>query len=191
MYDVAIVGAGPAGASAATFTARAGLKTLLVDADQSMTRRAWIPNHLGFPKGISGPELVDLGKEQATKSGAELVVAKVTAVGRDGDGFTLKTEDGRDFSARQVILCTGPLCDLARQAGAEVVEAKEPRMKEAVVVDAMGQTRVPGLWAAGTCAGTSVHTIITSGDGARVAVNLISAVKGARHVDHEVMQPAR
>jgi len=64
-------------------------------------------------------------------------------------------------------------------------------MKEAVVVDAMGQTRVPGLWAAGTCAGTSVHTIITSGDGARVAVNLISAVKGARHVDHEVMQPAR
>ena len=91
MYDVAIVGAGPAGASAATFTARAGLKTLLVDADQSMTRRAWIPNHLGFPKGISGPELVDLGKEQATKSGAELVVAKVTAVGRDGDGFTLMT----------------------------------------------------------------------------------------------------
>ncbi|MFO7274177.1 MAG: FAD-dependent monooxygenase, partial [Bacillota bacterium] len=40
MYDVAIVGAGPAGASAATFTARAGLKTLLLDADQSMTRRA-------------------------------------------------------------------------------------------------------------------------------------------------------
>lgn len=191
MYDVAIVGAGPAGASAATFTARAGLKTLLVDADQSMTRRAWVPNHLGFPQGISGPELVDLGKEHATRAGAELVTAKVTSVGREGGGFKLQTEDGRAFEARQVILCTGPLCDLARQAGAEVVEAKEPRMKEAVAVDATGQTRVPGLWAAGTCAGTSVHTIITAGDGARVAINLISAVKGARHVDHEVMPAGR
>lgn len=191
MYDVAVVGAGPAGASAATFTARAGLKTLLVDADQSMTRRAWIPNHLGFPEGVAGPDLVDRGKEQAQKAGAELVTAKITALNRTGDGFQLKAEDGREFTARQVILCTGPLCDLARAAGAEVVAAKEPRMKEAVVVDANGQTRVPGLWAAGTCAGVSVHTIITAGDGARVAINLVSAVKGARHVDHEVMPASK
>ncbi len=187
MYDVAIVGGGPAGASAATFTARAGLQTLLLDADQSMTRRAWIPNHLGFPDGVSGPDLVDLGKQQAQTAGANLVKAKVTAVRREGEGFRLETEGGETYEARQVILCLGANCELARQAGAEIVEGPEPRIKEVVAVDREGRTRVEGLWAAGTCAGVSVHTIITAGDGARVAINLVSAVKGARHVDHEVI----
>lgn len=187
MYDVVIVGAGCAGASAAIYTARAGLKTLLLDADQSMTRRAWIPNHLGFPEGVAGPDLVDLGKKQATTAGAELVAAKVTAVESEGGSFRLQTEVGDAYQGKQVILCLGGSCELARQAGAEIVEHREPRFKEAVAVDAEGQTKVAGLWAAGTCAGTSVHTIITAGDGARVAINLISALKGARHVDHEVM----
>lgn len=187
MFDVAIVGAGPAGASAAVYTARAGLQTLLLDADQSMTRRAWIPNHLGFPKGVSGPDLVDLGKQHAEAAGAKLVKAKVTAVRRESDGFRLETEGGETYEARHVILCLGANCELARQAGAEIVEGPEPRIKEVVAVDREGRTRIDGLWAAGTCAGTSVHTIITAGDGARVAINLISAVKGARHVDHEVM----
>ena len=61
MYDVAIVGGGPAGASAATFTARAGLQTVVIDADAGMTRRAMINNHLGFPEGVKGPDLVDNG----------------------------------------------------------------------------------------------------------------------------------
>lgn len=187
MYDVVIVGAGPAGSSAATFTARAGLKTLVLDADQSITRRAWIPNHLGFPEGIGGPDLVDLGKKQAARAGAELVTAKVKEVQPAGDGFRIQTEAGEAYQGKQVILCLGANCELARQAGAEIVEHREPRFKEAIAVDADGQTRVAGLWAAGACAGTSVHTIITAGDGARVAINLISAVKGARHVDHEVM----
>jgi len=47
------------------------------------------------------------------------------------------------------------------------------------------------VWAAGTVAGASVHTIITAGDGARVAINLISATKGERHVDHDVLPVAR
>lgn len=187
MYDVAIVGAGPAGASAATFTARAGLKTLVLDADQSMTRRAWIPNHLGFPDGVSGSDLVDLGRKQAQAAGAHLVKAKVTAICREGEGFRLETEGGETYEAKQVILCLGANCELARQAGAEIVPGPEPRIQEVVAVDREGRTRVEGLWAAGTCAGTSVHTIITAGDGARVAINLISAVMGARHVDHEVM----
>ena len=49
MYDLAIVGGGPAGASAATFAARAGLRTVVLDADKGMTRRAMVNNHLGFP----------------------------------------------------------------------------------------------------------------------------------------------
>lgn len=188
MYDVAVVGAGPAGASAATFTARAGLNTVLVDADQSMTRRAWIPNHLGFPDGISGPDLVDRGKEQATRAGAKLVTAKVRALERAEGAFRLQLEDGTALEARQVILCLGVNVELARAAGATIRPGTEPRIKEVVAVDPQGRTGIPGLWAAGTCAGTSVHTIITAGDGARVAINLISELRGERHVDHEVLK---
>ncbi len=54
MYEIAIIGAGPAGASAALFAAKAGKKTLLLDHGKSMTARAWMENHYGVD-AISGP----------------------------------------------------------------------------------------------------------------------------------------
>jgi thioredoxin reductase (NADPH) len=70
-----------------------------------MTRRAWIPNHLGFPEGVSGPDLVDKGKAMAEKAGAELVTAKVAEILPQAEGLLLKTEDGKDIETKQVILC--------------------------------------------------------------------------------------
>jgi len=55
-------------------------------------------------------------------------------------------------------------------------------------VDAAGKTNVEGVWAAGTIAGVSVHTIITAGDGAKVAINVISELNGERYVDHDVLK---
>ena len=190
-FDVAVVGGGPAGASAATFTARAGLRTVLVDADQGMTRRAMVSNHLGFPEGITGPELVDNGKLQAARAGAEIIDAKVSSLERRDGGFSLRTEDGRSIEAGQVILALGANAELARSAGIATKPGSEPRIREVVAVDAEGRTSMPGVWAAGTIAGVSVHTIITAGDGARVAINLISANKGERHVDHDALPVAR
>jgi thioredoxin reductase (NADPH) len=188
MYDVAIVGGGPAGASAATFTARAGLQTVLIDADAGMTRRAMVNNHLGFPNGVTGPELVDNGKEQAAHAGAEVVAGKVVELQRQGEqNFSVRTEDGKNYEAKQVILTLGANPELAKQAGIKVKPGTEPRIKEIVDVDAQGRTSMPGVWAAGTAAGVSVHTIVTAGDGARVAINLISDTKGERHVDHDMM----
>jgi thioredoxin reductase len=187
VYDLVIVGGGPAGASAATFAARAGLQTLVLDADKGMTRRAMLYNHLGFPDGVTGPELVDQGQAQATKAGAEWVKADVTGLERKDEGHAVTTEDGRSFDARNVLLTTGANLDLARQAGVELGEGTEPRIKEIVKVNAEGHSSVPGVWAAGVAGGASVHTIITAGDGARVAINIISAQKGQRHVDHDAM----
>jgi thioredoxin reductase (NADPH) len=187
MYDVAIVGGGPAGASAATFTARAGLQTVVIDADAGMTRRALVNNHLGFPEGVTGPDLVDNGKLQAARAGAEIVDGKVVSLEKRGDGFDLKTEDGKSFEAKEVILTLGANAELARTAGVKTREGTEPRIKEIVDVDQQGRSSLPGVWAAGTIAGASVHTIITAGDGARVAINLISASKGERHVDHDAL----
>jgi thioredoxin reductase (NADPH) len=187
MYDVAIVGGGPAGASAATFTARAGLQTVLIDADAGMTRRAMVNNHLGFPSGVTGPDLVDNGKAQAAAAGAEVVPGKVVELSGEDGALTLKTEDGQTYAAKQVILTLGANPELARVAGITVKPGTEPRIKEIVDVDAEGRTSLAGVWAAGTAAGVSVHTIITAGDGARVAINLISSSKGERWVDHDML----
>ena len=118
MYDVAIVGGGTAGASAATFTARAGLQTVVIDADAGMTRRAMVNNHLGFPEGVKGPDLVDNGKMQAARAGAEIVDGKIVTLDkRSNEGFELKTEDGKSFEAKQVILTLGANAELAKSAG--------------------------------------------------------------------------
>src|ERR1700730_13475358 len=188
MYDVAIVGGGPAGASAATFTARAGLQTVLIDADAGMTRRAMVNNHLGFPEGVTGPDLVDNGKQQAARAGAEVVHAKVVNLQRQGEnGFAVRTEEGQSYEAKQIILTLGANPELAKQAGINTKDGTEPRIKEIVDVDAQGRTSMPGVWAAGTTAGVIGYTTITAGDGARVAINLISDTKGERHVDHDLM----
>jgi thioredoxin reductase (NADPH) len=188
MYDVAIVGGGPAGASAATFTARAGLQTVLIDADAGMTRRAMLNNHLGFPDGVTGPDLVDNGKLMAARAGAKVVAGKVVDLQQTADQkFSVRTEDGESYEARQIILTLGANPELAKQARITTKPGTEPRIKEVVVVDAEGRTSLAGVWAAGTAAGVSVHTIITAGDGARVAINLISGTKGERHVDHDML----
>jgi thioredoxin reductase len=189
VYDLAIVGGGSAGASAATFTGHAGLQTVVLDGDKGMTRRAMLYNHLGFPDGLTGTELVDLGQAQATRSGAEWVKTDVTSLEPRDDGFVLTTADGRTFEAREVLLATGANLDLARAAGLNIIPGTEPRIREVLAVDADGRTSIAGIWAAGIVAGVSVHTIITAGDGARVAINIISARKGERYVWHDVVPP--
>lgn len=186
MYDVIIVGAGPSGASAALFTAKAGKKTLVLDDDRSITKRAWIENHYGLME-ITGPDLVNTGKEQAKKFGAEIIVTKVTNVKKQESGFTLETESGA-YEGKHVIIATGLLTDLAKEIGVDTKPGTEPRVATIIDVDAQGKTSIEGVWAAGAIAGVSLHTIITAGDGAKVAINVISEINGERYVDHDILK---
>lgn len=186
MYDVAIIGAGPAGGSAAIFTAKAGKKTVILDSDQGVTKRAMMYNHYGVSE-ITGPDLVKVGIEQAKKFGAELIEAKVSGIIKTENGFTLQHENG-EIQARHIILATGFLTDLAESVGLATKPGTEPRVKTIFDVNTEGKTNVEGIWAAGTCAGVSVHTIITAGDGAKVAINVISELNGERYVDHDVLK---
>lgn len=187
-YDVAVVGGGTAGGSAAVFLAKAGLKTLVLDNDKGQTRRAWIENHYGFADGVSGPDLVDAGQKQAQKLGAEWQIGQVVEIARESGGFALKTEDGKRFEAKQVLLATGAAMALAEALNLEFTDGREARYPRVVKVDIDGRTNQPGIWAAGILAGASAHTIITAGHGAHVAVGLISEVQGERHVQHDVLK---
>lgn len=189
MYEVAVVGGGPAGGSAAIFLAKAGLNTLVIDNDKGQTRRAWVENHYGFDEGIAGPDLVDAGQRQAEKLGAEWVKNQVASIKQREEGFVLTTEDGTEYEAKQVLLATGKAMDLAEAIGLEFTEGKEkPWFARVLKVDGDGRTSLPGVWAAGIIAGVSAHTIITSGHGAQVAVGLISELHGKRHMQHDVLK---
>jgi thioredoxin reductase (NADPH) len=186
MFDIAIIGAGPAGASAALFAAKAGKKTIVLDNDKSITKKAWVENHYGVME-ITGPDLVEIGKKQASKFGAEIVQETVVNIVTLDKGFKIETEN-QHFEAKHVILATGLLVELAEKIGLITKPGTEPRIKTVLKVDADGKTNIDGIWAAGTVAGVSVHTIVTAGDGAKVAINAISELNGERYVDHDLLK---
>lgn len=186
MYDIAVIGAGPAGASAALFAAKAGKNTVLIHTDKSMTKRAWLENYYGIEE-ISGPDLIDIGKKQAVKFGAAVKEEKVQNIVKIDAGFRIETTIGQ-YEAKYIIIATGALTELAEHLGLKTKPATEPRIKTVIDVDTNGQTSLEGIWAAGTAAGVSVHAIITAGDGARVAINVISEINGERYVDHDILK---
>jgi thioredoxin reductase (NADPH) len=107
LEDCIIVGAGPAGLTAAIYLARFHLAIRLFDCGSS--RAALIPcthNHAGFPDGISGLELLARMAEQAERYGAQRELARVTKVEKADDAFRV-TAEGREFRARTVLLATG------------------------------------------------------------------------------------
>jgi len=105
--DCAVVGAGPAGLTAAIYLARFRRRTVLFDAGGS--RAALIPrshNHPAFPDGIRGPDLLDRMREQLAGFGGGPAQAAVRAIRRGVSGFVMET-DGGTFAAEGVILATG------------------------------------------------------------------------------------
>ncbi|MFD1017948.1 FAD-dependent oxidoreductase [Thalassobacillus hwangdonensis] len=186
MYDIAIIGAGPAGASAGIFAAKADKKTLLFDHGKSITAKAWVENHYGI-KEIEGPQLLKQGQDQAKKFGAEFKDEEVVHISKNDKGYLLKTNEG-EYEAKHIIFATGMSAKLAEEAGLKTMDGTEPRVAKVIDADSDGRTSMQNIWAAGTVAGVSVHTIITSGHGASVAINVISELNGERYVDHDILK---
>ena len=105
--DCIIIGAGPAGLTAAIYLARYHLDIRLFDCGTS--RASWIPtshNHAGFPDGINGEELLDRMREQAAKFGAMREPKRVTDLTKPDECFTVTCDD-ETYRARTVLLATG------------------------------------------------------------------------------------
>jgi thioredoxin reductase (NADPH) len=110
-YDLIVIGGGPAGLGAAVYGASEGLRTVLVERTATggqAGQSSRIENYLGFPDGVSGAQLTDRARRQATKFGAEVLTTRdVTALEVNGSARTVRFADGSGIDAHAVILATG------------------------------------------------------------------------------------
>lgn len=115
IHNVIIVGSGPAGLTAAIYTARANLAPLVIEGEVSSTSdqpggqlmlTTEVENFPGFPEGVMGPELMGRMREQAGKFGAEFVSAKVTSIETSERPFVVRTATA-EYHAKTIIVSTG------------------------------------------------------------------------------------
>jgi len=172
-YDTTVIGGGVAGLSAAVFTARHGLDTLVIDAGDSILRRnAYLENFPGFPAGVNARQLLDLLGEQADEAGCERVEDTVVHMieADEGSGFTVETEADERYRTKYVVAATknavGYLEDID---GVGIID----RGKAFVDTDERGRTGVDGLYAAGRLAEKPHQAAVCAGHGAEVGVTIL------------------
>jgi thioredoxin reductase len=188
--DAVVVGGGVAGLSAAVFTARQGLDTLVIDPGESILRRnAHLENFPGFPLGVNARRLLDLLGEQAETAGADRLDARVRRVaalgdvadadsaGTGGDApdrgaprFAVETGGDDRIRTRHVVAATKN--EVGYLDGVDGVGILD-RGKAYVDVDERGRTGVDGLYAAGRLAEKPHQAAVCAGHGAEVAVALL------------------
>ena len=108
--NVVILGSGPAGLTAAVYTARANLRPIVIEGavmgGQLMTTTD-VENYPGFPKGILGPELMELMHQQAERFETRFIRGDVTAVNVRERPFTVTTDDGQTLKTKTLVVATG------------------------------------------------------------------------------------
>jgi thioredoxin reductase (NADPH) len=108
-YDLIIIGAGPAGLTAGIYSARAGLKTLVLEKGLPGGLAAttdYIENYPGFPDGIKGIELTEKMKNQAKRFGVEIIGVEVKSISKTGKNIIVRT-DNKKYEVPAVIITTG------------------------------------------------------------------------------------
>lgn len=122
-YEAVIIGKGPAGISASLYTARAGIKTLVIGTDtSSLIKTDKIENYYGFEMPISGAQLLKIGEKQAQRLGVTIVNSEVTSLEYD-NGFKIKTT-GCEYHAKAVLIATGQPPRRPNLPGVEQFEGK-------------------------------------------------------------------
>lgn len=197
VFDVAVVGAGPAGLAAAVYAASEGLSTMIIEGNapggQAGTSSR-IENYLGFPSGISGLELAARAQTQAQKFGARLAVSR-NVIGLDccGTTFQLALEGGLHVKARSVVVATGAryrrlmLGNYQRfemegvHYSATAIEARLCTGQEVVVVGGGNSAGQAAVYLAGFA--RHVHILIRGAElSASMSEYLVQRIAASRHI---------
>lgn len=175
MATVIVVGDGPAGLSAALFLAKNGHRTVVFGDDETAVHYAYLRNYLGI-EGMDGPRFQRLARSQVLGFGAEIVDATVAAVESDGDGFAVRTEEGREERGDYLVLAGARRAvAFAESLGAEVGDG-------GVQVGSEQGTSVDRVYAAGRAVRPHrSQAIISAGAGAVAALDILAREAG-RHV---------
>lgn len=177
MTDVAVVGGGPAGLSAALFTAKNGLDTIVYDTDDTWLHKAHLFNYLGI-ESKDGSAFIEDAREQVESFGVSLEETAVSDVKSDDDGFTVETESDT-ITATYVVLATGADRELADDLGAAFDG-------DVVDVDVDMETSIDNAYATGAMVRDQEwQAIISAGDGAAAALDILSKEEGEHFHDFD------
>ncbi|MEM9073365.1 MAG: FAD-dependent oxidoreductase [Myxococcota bacterium] len=177
MPDAIIIGDGPGGLSAALFLAKVGKSVVVIGQNKTAMHWAMLYNYLGIEK-MHGSEFQTIAKKQVTGHGATIREERVEKVEKSAAGFAVTTEGGETLEATYLVLSEGKGPRLAKELG----------LKEgddgAIPVDRNGLSAIPNVYVVGRSVrpGRS-QAIISAGDGAAAALDILSREKGEAFVD--------
>ena len=202
IYDIAVVGAGPAGLATAVYAGSEGLSVIVLDQKSfggQAGASARIENYLGFPTGISGMALTGRAFNQALKFGVEIAIPlEVSKLdcgdGRKGDPFTLELTDGGQVRAKTVVIASGaryrrpPIANLSMFEGAGIsywaspVEAKLCEGEEVALIGGGNSAGQATVFLAPKV--KRLHLVVR-GDGLEASMSryLMDRIKALRNVE--------
>ncbi len=177
--DVLVVGGGPAGLSAALFTQKNGLETTLLDTDKTWMHKAHLFNYLGVGS-VDGSAFMETARAQVDSFGVDRIQgSEVSDVSTADGGFVAEAADG-EYAATYLVLATGANRDLAESLGC-VFDG------DLVDVGVTMETSVENAYATGAMVRAEEwQAIISAGDGAAAALNVLSKEKGEHFRDFDV-----
>jgi thioredoxin reductase len=182
--EVIVVGGGPAGLSAALFTAKNGIDTTVFDTDDTWLHFAYLFNYLGI-ESIDGEAFLETARSQVDGFGVDRRQGEaVTGIESTDQGFSVSTDDGA-YDADYVVLATGDDRSLAEALGCSLTEAGT------VDIEVTMETSVTDAYATGAMVREEEwQAVISAGDGAAAALNILTKEKGEHFHDFDTPDDA-